>query len=66
MVQVPLRDHVFGDFMTGGRHLKIKHRDRDGGSQSKLIVSFSSGGVAPGVSLLFAFCVFFKALLQSS
>ena len=45
---------------------KIKHRDRDGGSQSKLIVSFSSGGVAPGVSLLFAFCVFFKALLQSS
>lgn len=37
VVQVPLRNHVFGDFMAGGRHLKIKHRD--GGSQSKLIVS---------------------------
>lgn len=65
MVQVPLGDHVFGDFMAGGRYLKIKHKDRDGGSQSKLIVSFSSGGVAP-VSLLFVFCVFFKALLQNN
>ena len=56
---------MFGDFMAGGRYLKIKHKDRDGGSQSKLIVSFSSGGVAP-VSLLFVFCVFFKALLQNN